>query len=60
MKSFFSCVYSGTLVAEYCKCGKDSDKFAGTNQKQSNCAVSTKASSITKLSKEVEYKAYSF
>lgn len=58
MKSFFSCVCSGTLVAEYCKCGKDSDKFARTSQEQSNCVVSTKASSMTKLSKDMEYKAF--
>lgn len=36
---------------------KDGDKFAETNQKQSNCVVSTEASSMTKLSKDVEYKA---
>lgn len=58
MKSFFSCVRSGTLVAEYCKCGKDSDKFARTSQEQANCVVSTKASSMTKLSKDMEYKAF--
>lgn len=58
MKSFFSCVCSGTLSAEYCKCGKDSDKFARTGEEQCNCVVSTKASLMTKLSKDMEHKAF--
>lgn len=53
-------MYSVMLAAEYCKCVKDADKFAGTNQRQCNCAVSTKASSMTKLSKDVQYKANFF